>query len=87
MGVQKGIKSRKTYDADFKQEITRLLASGRSAREISETFGIAENLLYRWKRIVLFEYIDGYYNTRRLHSLLNYLNPSTFEAEYYRKTG
>jgi len=42
MGVQKGIKARKTYDADFKQEITRLLASGRSAREISETFGIAE---------------------------------------------
>lgn len=36
---------------------------------------------------VLFEYIDGYYNTRRLHSSLNYLNPSTFEAEYYRKTG
>lgn len=51
MGLQKGIKARKTYDADFKQEITRLLASGRSAREISETFGIAENLLYRWKRI------------------------------------
>lgn len=35
----------------------------------------------------LFEYIDGYYNTMRLHSSLNYLNPSTFEAEYYRKTG
>ena len=44
MGVQKGIKARETYDADFRQEITRLLASGRSAREISETFGIAENV-------------------------------------------
>lgn len=28
-----------------------MLASGRSAKEISETFGIAENLLYRWKRM------------------------------------
>ncbi|GGC16449.1 hypothetical protein GCM10011325_48990 [Dyadobacter sediminis] len=35
----------------------------------------------------LFEYIDGYYNTRRLHSSLNYLNPVAFEAEYYRQTG
>jgi transposase len=51
MGIQKGIKTRKSYDADFKQEVTRLLASGRSAKEISETFGIAENLLYRWKRM------------------------------------
>jgi len=32
-------------------------------------------------------YIDGYYNTRRLHSSLNYLNPVAFEAEYYRQTG
>ena len=51
MGVQKGIKIRKSYDADFKQEVTRMLAAGRSAKEISETFGIAENLLYRWKRM------------------------------------
>ncbi len=36
---------------------------------------------------VLFEYIDEYYNTRRLHSSLNYLNPVAFEAEYYRQTG
>lgn len=38
-------------------------------------------------KTVLFEYIDGYYNTRRLHSSLNYLNPVAFEAEYYRQTG
>ncbi len=38
-------------------------------------------------RSVLFEYIDGYYNVRRLHSGLNYLNPIAFEALYYKKTG
>lgn len=36
-------------------------------------------------RSILFEYIEGYYNTRRLHSSLNYQNPVAFEAEYYRK--
>lgn len=28
-----------------------MLVSGRSAKEIAESFGIAENLLYRWKRM------------------------------------
>jgi putative transposase len=36
---------------------------------------------------VLFEYIDGYYNVRRLHSGLNYLNPVAFEELYYKKAG
>lgn len=45
------VKTRRSYDADFKQEVTRMLVSGRSAKEISESFGIAENLLYRWKRL------------------------------------
>lgn len=44
-------KTRRSYDADFKQEVTRMLVSGRSAKEISESFGIAENLLSRWKRL------------------------------------
>jgi transposase len=44
-----GVKSRRSYDADFKQELITMLMSGRSARELSQSFGIAENLLYRWK--------------------------------------
>jgi transposase len=51
MKDQKLVKTRRSYDAEFKQEVARMLASGRSAKEISETFGIAENLLYRWKRM------------------------------------
>ena len=32
-------------------------------------------------------YIDGYYNIRRLHFGLDYLNPLAFEALYYQKAG
>ena len=32
-------------------------------------------------RSELFAYIDGYYNTQRLHSSLDYQSSATFEAE------
>lgn len=51
MKDSKSVKTRRNYDADFKQKMTRMLASGRSAKEISEAFGIAENVLYRWRRM------------------------------------
>ncbi len=34
---------------------------------------------------VLFEYIEGYYNRQRLHSVLNYQSPKTFIENYYKK--
>ena len=51
MKDKKPVKARRSYDADFKQEVIRMLTSGRSAKDISDAFGIAENLLYRWKRM------------------------------------
>ena len=51
MKDQKTLKTRRSFDAEFKQEVIRMLVSGRSAREISEAFGIAENVLYRWRRM------------------------------------
>lgn len=42
MEKRSGVKSRRSYDADFKQELTTMLMSGRSARELSQSFGIAE---------------------------------------------
>ncbi len=41
----------RSYEADFKQEVVRMLTTGKTAREISGTFGIAENIVYRWKRL------------------------------------
>lgn len=42
MKEPKTVKARRSYDADFKQEVTRMLVSGRSTKEVSESFGIAE---------------------------------------------
>jgi len=54
MGKVKQVKSRRKYDDDLKTEILRIriaaqINSGKNVKEISETFDIAENVLYRWK--------------------------------------
>jgi transposase len=51
MESQKKTRERRSYEPDFKSEILRMLVSGKSVKEVSETFGIAENLLYRWKMV------------------------------------
>lgn len=51
MEDQKKTKERRSYEPDFKAEILKMLISGKKVREISDTFGIAENLLYRWKTL------------------------------------
>jgi len=42
-------KKRRRYDADFKSNVLRLHADGRSVSSLSVSFGIGENLIYRWK--------------------------------------
>ncbi len=34
-------------------------------------------------RTEIFEYIEMYYNTKRIHSSLNYLSPAAYEKKYY----
>jgi transposase InsO family protein len=31
-------------------------------------------------RVAIFDYIEGFYNLRRLHSALGYLSPASYEA-------
>jgi transposase len=43
-------KTRRKYDASFKEEVLQMIMSGRSASEIAESLGIGVNLIYTWKR-------------------------------------
>ena len=36
-------------------------------------------------KTVLFKYIEGYYNPKRLHSSIGYMSPNKFETMYYKK--
>ena len=49
MEVEKNKKSHAHYEPDFKEEILRMLNSGKNVDEISKTFGIGRNVLYTWK--------------------------------------
>ena len=37
------------YDVDFKQEVLKMIASGRSVTELSRSLGISKNLIYNWQ--------------------------------------
>ncbi|TDB57952.1 transposase [Arundinibacter roseus] len=49
MDSQNKKKERRCYEPDFIAQILKMLVSGKKVSNIAETFGIAENLLYRWK--------------------------------------
>lgn len=42
-------KKRRRYDAEFKKNILKMIGDGRSVPSISQSFGVSEGLLYRWK--------------------------------------
>lgn len=44
----KQVKRRK-YDAAFKQEVLQMVFNGRAVKDVSQSLGIGENLIYRWK--------------------------------------
>ena len=43
-----GAKRRK-YDASFREEVVRMVLSGRPVTEVAQSLGIGENLIYKWK--------------------------------------
>ncbi len=42
-------KTRRKYDAAFKEEVLKMVASGRPVPEIAQALGVGDNLIYRWK--------------------------------------
>jgi transposase len=43
-------KTRRKYDASFKEDVLKMIMSGRSVSEIAEALGISVNLIYTWKK-------------------------------------
>ena len=41
-------KRHRKYDADFKKEVLKMIESGRSVPDISQSLGIGSNLIYTW---------------------------------------
>ena len=41
--------SRRTYDAEFKAEILKMVANGQTVPYVSKALAVSENLIYRWK--------------------------------------
>jgi transposase len=44
-------RSRRKYDASFKEDVLKMISSGRSVGEISQALGIGTNLIYRWVKL------------------------------------
>lgn len=40
--------SRRKYDATFKEDVIKMVASGRSISEISQALGVSASLIHRW---------------------------------------
>jgi transposase len=43
-------KTRRKYDDSFKEDVLKMIMTGRAVSEIAEALGISENLIYTWKK-------------------------------------
>lgn len=48
MDPKKSKESRRKYDADFKNEVLKMVESGRPVPEIAQSLAIGSNLIYYW---------------------------------------
>jgi transposase len=50
MEEKKKVLRRRKYDADFKAEVLKMVASGQAVAYVSQVLGVRENIIYRWKQ-------------------------------------
>lgn len=43
------LRKRRKYDEDFKAEVLKMVENGQPISTVSQSLGIGENLIYRWK--------------------------------------
>ncbi len=41
-------KTRRKYDASFKEDVLKLIASGRTVSDVAQSMGIGTHIIYRW---------------------------------------
>jgi transposase len=41
-------KTRRKYDASFKEDVLKMVAGGRSVADVSQALGIGTHIVYRW---------------------------------------
>jgi transposase len=42
--------NRRKYDEDFKRSALKMIDNGQSVRSVSQSLGVSENQLHKWKR-------------------------------------
>lgn len=42
-------KARRKYDAEFKNDVLKMISGGRSVQDISHSLGINSNMIHKWK--------------------------------------
>lgn len=50
MSNKKVSKSRRKYDVTFKEDVIKMVASGRPISEVSQSLGVSASLIHRWYR-------------------------------------
>ncbi len=48
MSVKKVSKTRRKYDVSFKEDVLKMISSGRPISEVSQALGVSASLLHRW---------------------------------------
>lgn len=51
MGPKKIKHSRRSYDAAFKQDVLKMVESGRSVPDVAQALGVTSSLIYRWIKL------------------------------------
>ncbi|TFF37270.1 transposase [Mucilaginibacter psychrotolerans] len=49
MSGKKTESPRRKYDEEFKRDVVKMLSSGRSVQDVSQSLGINSNMVHRWK--------------------------------------
>ena len=48
MSVKKVLRIRRKYDLSFKEDVLKMISSGRPISEVSQALGVSASLLHRW---------------------------------------